>query len=182
MSCRIIYPLLIIRYSGVLCNDNCIWITIQDCTVVPFLSKDSFASKMNLSNEISSIKEVLRSSVRCPHCGTAISWVSGCNHMLCSNCRQSFCYGCGKAENHGHSRYILLRSQSLEWFTKYSFMYLFSWYQFWNSALLLKWALQIPGESGNEEESNRPHWGGEERTGGGTVKTASVPKLSPTKS
>uniref|UniRef100_A0A0E0H452 RBR-type E3 ubiquitin transferase n=1 Tax=Oryza nivara TaxID=4536 RepID=A0A0E0H452_ORYNI len=60
---------------------------------------------MNLSNEISSIKEVLRSSVRCPHCGTAISRVSGCNHMLCSNCRQSFCYGCGKAENHGHSRY-----------------------------------------------------------------------------
>uniref|UniRef100_A0A0E0PDF9 RBR-type E3 ubiquitin transferase n=1 Tax=Oryza rufipogon TaxID=4529 RepID=A0A0E0PDF9_ORYRU len=77
--------------------------SLQDRTVVPFLSKDSFASKMNLSNEISSIKEVLRSSVRCPHCGTAISRVSGCNHMLCSNCRQSFCYGCGKAENHGHS-------------------------------------------------------------------------------
>uniref|UniRef100_A0A0D3FZL5 RBR-type E3 ubiquitin transferase n=1 Tax=Oryza barthii TaxID=65489 RepID=A0A0D3FZL5_9ORYZ len=79
--------------------------SLQDRTVVPFLSKDSFASKMNLSNEISSIKEVLCSSVRCPHCGTAISRVSGCNHMLCSNCRQSFCYGCGKAENHGHSRY-----------------------------------------------------------------------------
>uniref|UniRef100_A0A0E0DHS4 RBR-type E3 ubiquitin transferase n=1 Tax=Oryza meridionalis TaxID=40149 RepID=A0A0E0DHS4_9ORYZ len=60
---------------------------------------------MTIEEKLNSLQEVLLSSVRCPHCGTAISRVSGCNHMLCSNCRQSFCYGCGKAENHGHSRY-----------------------------------------------------------------------------
>ncbi|KAK3143832.1 hypothetical protein QOZ80_4AG0305540 [Eleusine coracana subsp. coracana] len=42
-----------------------------------------------------SIKEVLRSSVPCPHCGTAISRVSGCNHMICRRCGKAFCYGCG---------------------------------------------------------------------------------------
>ncbi|RCV35185.1 hypothetical protein SETIT_7G220100v2 [Setaria italica] len=47
-------------------------------------------------NELVSIREALRDAVPCPHCGVAISRVSGCNHMLCGNCGLEFCYGCGK--------------------------------------------------------------------------------------
>ncbi|KAF0892233.1 hypothetical protein E2562_014822 [Oryza meyeriana var. granulata] len=78
-------------------------LSLQDRNKVRQLSKGSFARRINLANEISSIKEVLRSSVLCPHCGTAISRVEGCNHMICHNCRKPFCYGCGKALHPGLS-------------------------------------------------------------------------------
>uniref|UniRef100_A0A0D9W8U9 RBR-type E3 ubiquitin transferase n=1 Tax=Leersia perrieri TaxID=77586 RepID=A0A0D9W8U9_9ORYZ len=79
-------------------------LSLQDHKKVHQLSKGNLARRINLANEISSIKEVLRSSVLCPKCSTAISRVDGCNHMLCRNCRQPFCYDCGKSLNPGHSR------------------------------------------------------------------------------
>ncbi|GJN26565.1 hypothetical protein PR202_gb14506 [Eleusine coracana subsp. coracana] len=59
------------------------------------LSKGDSDKTVYLAKEMLSIKEVLRSSVPCPHCGTAISRVSGCNHMICRRCGKAFCYGCG---------------------------------------------------------------------------------------
>ncbi|KAE8789932.1 E3 ubiquitin-protein ligase RNF14 [Hordeum vulgare] len=56
-----------------------------------------------LVNELSSIKEILRSCVPCPHCGTGITRVSGCNHMVCRNCGKLFCYGCGKPLTPAHT-------------------------------------------------------------------------------
>ncbi|CAM0903064.1 unnamed protein product [Alopecurus aequalis] len=62
-----------------------------------------YTGPSNLANEILNVKEVLRSSVICPHCGSAISRVSGCDHMRCTNCNKSFCYGCGKPLTPIHS-------------------------------------------------------------------------------
>ena len=31
----------------------------------------------------------------CPKCGISINKISGCNHMICSNCNTDFCYFCG---------------------------------------------------------------------------------------
>ncbi|TVU15941.1 hypothetical protein EJB05_39485 [Eragrostis curvula] len=63
----------------------------------------SISKGINLVHELYSIKEILRDSVQCPHCRTAISRVSGCDHMVCRNCGTPFCYGCGKATDRNHT-------------------------------------------------------------------------------
>lgn len=68
------------------------------------LSKGDSDKTIYLAKEILSIKEVLRSSVPCPHCGTAISRVSGCNDMICRRCGKAFCYGCGDLGCYGCSK------------------------------------------------------------------------------
>ncbi|PNT61744.1 hypothetical protein BRADI_5g20107v3 [Brachypodium distachyon] len=70
---------------------------------VRHLAKGNTERRVILANEIISIKEIIRSSVPCPHCGTFISRMSGCNHMCCSNCNKFFCYDCGKALNPDHT-------------------------------------------------------------------------------
>lgn len=110
-----IFALFIICHSGVLFDENSITITVfsvlifwvQEHEKVRHLGNGN-TGRSKLENEISSIKEILRSSVPCPHCGTGITRVSGCNHMLCRNCGKLFCYGCGKPLTPGHTRYILL--------------------------------------------------------------------------
>uniref|UniRef100_A0ACD5V219 Uncharacterized protein n=1 Tax=Avena sativa TaxID=4498 RepID=A0ACD5V219_AVESA len=78
-------------------------LSLQEREKVPNLSKGNTGHKVNVANEIFSIKEILRSCVACPHCGVAISRASGCNHILCRNCDKSFCYSCGKAVNQDHT-------------------------------------------------------------------------------
>lgn len=65
---------------------------IQEQSRVRHWSKGDIDRRINLANEIFSIKEVLRSSVPCPHCGIAFIRVSGCYHMLCRNCHHEFNY------------------------------------------------------------------------------------------
>ncbi|XP_037489482.1 E3 ubiquitin-protein ligase RNF14-like [Triticum dicoccoides] len=77
-------------------------LSLQEREKVRHLNKgDTGPSK--LVDELSSIKEILRSCVPCPHCGTGITRVSGCNHMLCKNCGKLFCYGCGKPLTPAHT-------------------------------------------------------------------------------
>uniref|UniRef100_A0A453CWB9 RBR-type E3 ubiquitin transferase n=2 Tax=Aegilops tauschii subsp. strangulata TaxID=200361 RepID=A0A453CWB9_AEGTS len=67
-------------------------LTLQEQSRVRQWSKGDIDRRINLANEIFSIKEVLRSSVPCPHCGIAFIRVSGCNHMFCRNCHREFNY------------------------------------------------------------------------------------------
>ncbi|KAI3941408.1 hypothetical protein MKW92_022218 [Papaver armeniacum] len=46
-------------------------------------------------------REIKRISKRCPKCATAITRSYGCNHMHCSNCKQDFCFKCGKKYEQG---------------------------------------------------------------------------------
>ncbi|KAI3851038.1 hypothetical protein MKX03_014463 [Papaver bracteatum] len=46
-------------------------------------------------------REIKRISKRCPKCSTAITRSYGCNHMHCSNCKQDFCFKCGKKYEKG---------------------------------------------------------------------------------
>ncbi|KQJ84323.1 hypothetical protein BRADI_5g20098v3 [Brachypodium distachyon] len=73
-------------------------LTLKERARVHCLSKGDIGRRINLANEIRSIKEVLRSSVPCPHCGVAISRVSGCDHMFCRNCRNHFNYSYARKE------------------------------------------------------------------------------------
>ncbi|KAF7018259.1 unnamed protein product [Triticum aestivum] len=77
-------------------------ISVQEREKARNLSKGNAGRKVSAS-DIFSIKEILRSSVMCPHCGFAISRVSGCDQMLCRNCEKSFCYACGKPSSQGHT-------------------------------------------------------------------------------
>uniref|UniRef100_M8CKD4 RBR-type E3 ubiquitin transferase n=1 Tax=Aegilops tauschii TaxID=37682 RepID=M8CKD4_AEGTA len=67
-------------------------LTLQERAKVRRLSKGEVGMIISMANEIFSIKEVLRSSIPCPHCGIAITRVSGCNHMLCRKCGKQFDY------------------------------------------------------------------------------------------
>lgn len=67
-------------------------LTLQEQSKVRHWSKGDIDRRINLANEIFSIKEVLRSSVPCPHCGIAFIRVSGCDHMFCRNCHREFNY------------------------------------------------------------------------------------------
>ncbi|XP_048553270.1 E3 ubiquitin-protein ligase RNF19A-like [Triticum urartu] len=73
-------------------NYQCDVCFIQEQSRVRQWSKGDIDRRINLANEIFSIKEVLRSSVPCPHCGIAFIRVSGCNHMFCRNCHREFNY------------------------------------------------------------------------------------------
>lgn len=80
-------------------------LSLEERSKVRHLSKGNIGRRnTSLANEIIGVKEVLRCSVPCPHCGTAISRVSGCNHMRCGNCGKEFCYGCGNALDRDHTR------------------------------------------------------------------------------
>ncbi|KAL5215336.1 hypothetical protein ABZP36_004488 [Zizania latifolia] len=91
-------------------------IYLQDHAKVRQLSNGDFARRINMANEISSIKEVLRSSAVCPHCGTAISRVDGCNHMMgnndnmfCSECQVHYCAQCSMVvRKRGRARSIMV--------------------------------------------------------------------------
>lgn len=72
-------------------------LSLREREKVRRLSKGDIEKTISLAKEILSIKEVLCLCVQCPYCGTGISRVSGCNHMVCGNCGQPFCYGCGVA-------------------------------------------------------------------------------------
>ncbi|KAL6651306.1 hypothetical protein ACP70R_010231 [Stipagrostis hirtigluma subsp. patula] len=72
-------------------------LSLQEREKVRRLSKGDINGIIYMAKEVFSIKEVLRDSVQCPHCGIPISRVSGCNHMVCRNCGKFFCYGCGEA-------------------------------------------------------------------------------------
>ncbi len=39
----------------------------------------------------------------CPNCGTLIDHTSGCKHMTCTNCNQSFCFVCLRMKSNGSS-------------------------------------------------------------------------------
>ncbi|TVU15943.1 hypothetical protein EJB05_39487 [Eragrostis curvula] len=67
-------------------------------------NKGNIVQRINLVNEMCSIKELLRDAVPCPYCGIAISRTAGCSHMYCRNCGNSFCYDCGKALDKYHTR------------------------------------------------------------------------------
>lgn len=45
---------------------------------------------------VATIREIVRDSRPCPHCGTAISRVSGCDQMYCTQCDTAFSYGTGQ--------------------------------------------------------------------------------------
>uniref|UniRef100_A0ACD5UDM1 Uncharacterized protein n=1 Tax=Avena sativa TaxID=4498 RepID=A0ACD5UDM1_AVESA len=77
-------------------------LSLEEREKIRQLSK-GYTGSSKLEDEIRSIKEILHSSVPCPHCGTAISRVSGCDHMRCTNCDKSFCYGCGKPLSATHT-------------------------------------------------------------------------------
>ncbi|KAL6838896.1 hypothetical protein ACP4OV_031332 [Aristida adscensionis] len=79
-------------------------LSLQERQKVRQLSKGDIDTIIHMAKEIFSIKEMLRDSVQCPHCGIAISRVSGCNHMVCRNCGKYFCYGCGAASCSGCSK------------------------------------------------------------------------------
>ncbi|EMS65072.1 E3 ubiquitin-protein ligase RNF14 [Triticum urartu] len=81
-------------------------LSLQEREKVRHLNKGG-TGPSKLVDELSSIKEILRSCVPCPHCGTGITRVSGCNHMLCKNCGKLFCYGCGKPLTPAHTSYSL---------------------------------------------------------------------------
>ena len=45
---------------------------------------------------VATIAEILKDSRPCPHCGTAISKVRGCDQMYCTQCDTAFAYSTGK--------------------------------------------------------------------------------------
>ncbi|KAF2672430.1 hypothetical protein BT63DRAFT_195454 [Microthyrium microscopicum] len=45
--------------------------------------------------DLASMEFIQQHSCECPSCGSAITKSSGCNHMVCFNCRTHFCYICG---------------------------------------------------------------------------------------
>ncbi|KAL6634948.1 hypothetical protein ACP70R_027619 [Stipagrostis hirtigluma subsp. patula] len=47
--------------------------------------------------ELLSLREVLRSTRRCPSCGMAIAKTQGCNKVVCDSCGKAFCYRCNRA-------------------------------------------------------------------------------------
>ncbi|CAM0903067.1 unnamed protein product [Alopecurus aequalis] len=87
-------------------------LTLKEQSKVCQLSKGDADRRFNLVNEILSIKEVLRSSVPCPHCGIAIIRVSGCNHMFCRNCRNPFNYNYPRTE--GRRAFGLLQVEKVQ--------------------------------------------------------------------
>ncbi|KAF8651779.1 hypothetical protein HU200_063298 [Digitaria exilis] len=76
-------------------------LSLQDRQKMCGSSRGKAGKEIDLFNQLLSIKEVLRDTVQCPHCDIYVSRVSGCDHMYCGNCRNGFCYGCGKPlDNH----------------------------------------------------------------------------------
>uniref|UniRef100_A0ACD5UEW7 Uncharacterized protein n=1 Tax=Avena sativa TaxID=4498 RepID=A0ACD5UEW7_AVESA len=90
-------------------------LTLEEQSKVRQLSKGDIDRRINLANEIIGIKEVLRSSIPCPHCGIAFIRVSGCDHMFCRNCRREFNYESARTANVSYVRTVdLLRVEKVQ--------------------------------------------------------------------
>ncbi|KAK1678598.1 hypothetical protein QYE76_039446 [Lolium multiflorum] len=54
-------------------------------------------SDQNQLEEVRNLQAIMRDAKQCPRCKIAISKISGCNKMTCSNCGHYFCYQCNFA-------------------------------------------------------------------------------------
>lgn len=55
----------------------------------------SKSKRLQLMEELESLKLIQSSAMPCPKCKVAVHRTEGCNHMNCSVCRTHFCYRCG---------------------------------------------------------------------------------------
>ncbi|KDR84872.1 hypothetical protein GALMADRAFT_297648 [Galerina marginata CBS 339.88] len=62
------------------------------------LRREELAQQRSLRSEGIKLSEewLAKSTQCCPSCGAYIQRTEGCNFMVCSLCKQQFCYGCGK--------------------------------------------------------------------------------------
>jgi hypothetical protein len=71
--------------------------------------------KENVLSDVSELN-VLLTSKPCGHCGIKIYKTSGCDHMTCTSCKNSFCYNCMRQHGESYSdfqcgfKYIILIS------------------------------------------------------------------------
>jgi E3 ubiquitin-protein ligase RNF14 len=54
-------------------------------------------TEKQVAQELLNIKALYKDVRLCPKCRMVIIKTEGCNKMVCGNCGQCFCFGCGKA-------------------------------------------------------------------------------------
>ncbi|XP_056686925.1 uncharacterized protein [Spinacia oleracea] len=70
--------------------------SLEDQPIFSLLKESQRRKQRIVMNELLSVKEILRDAKQCPSCKIAITKNGGCNHMVCRQCGQRFCYGCGR--------------------------------------------------------------------------------------
>lgn len=96
-----------VHYHGIYCR-MCNTSFCEICEISPYHEDDVCQGKLSNDLDEETKKYLLKNTRQCPtkSCGERVERISGCDHMICPNCKVDFCFRClqtlNKDNPYGH--------------------------------------------------------------------------------